>query len=593
MINNENMKYQDSQKRVFIQKGIRYTEFGLLMAILITLILKLRLIFLLNIDDDEFTFLSLVHRYLHHVPLNQFFTFHVHFFSWLPAISGNEVTQIFAGRTVMYALSLGSCIFLYLIGRLFFNRIGALFSILCYLSISNLVIHGTSFRFDPMCVFLFLCAAYFLLTESKSLYRVAIAGFSISLSLMISLKTILYIPTIGVIFILQLLFKENKKDTYKEILVFSIVLIIGFVLLYYFHLSTLAKGVPSPNKIVTNLSSQGILFKEFFPNIFYLLMIIKENPIVWAYWICGLTLLIWDLRYSKVNPLLKNLLLLTLLIPTFSLVFYKYNFPYFYVFVLSPAIIFSGVLVGKIAEDFKEKGSIGFLLLVCIFSLSIIGNFLFHFKKNDFDQTIAQKETVKMVHKIFPEPVPYIDRCGMISSYPQIGLKMSTNAMERYTKANKPIMRNILIKKRPVFIVANSVHLDLSVPRGVRRDIFKNYPLLEKDYNILKENFIQYWGPIYVAGKHFDFYSKKSQTINMLIPGTYTIVSDGEVSINGVIHMPGDKINLEQRTYTIVPKTIPLEVTLRWGKDLYEPSQKPSTQPIFLGYYLQALKMGH
>ena len=152
-----------------------------------------------------------------------------------------------------------------------------------------------------------------------------------------------------------------------------------------------------------------------------------------------------------------------------------------------------------------------------------------------FDQTIAQKETVKLVHKIFPEPVPYIDRCGMISSYPKVGLKMSTTDMEKYIEANKPIMRNMLIKQKPAFIVANSVHLDLSVPRGTRNDIFKNYPLLKEDYNILKENFIHHWGAIYVAGKHFDFDStKKSQTIDILIPGNYTLESDGEVSINGV-----------------------------------------------------------
>ena len=300
------MNDPDSPKRVFIQNGIKSTEFGLLIAILITLGLKLRLIFLLNIDDDEFTFLSLVHRYLSDAPLSQFFTFHVHFFSWLPSVSGNEVAQIFTARMVMFGLGLGSCIFLYLIGRLFFNRTGVLFSVLCYLSISNVIVHGASFRFDPMCVILFLCAAYFLLREPRSLFRVTIAGFSMALSLMISLKTILYMPTIGAIFFLQLFLKENKKRILKEIILFSLTLVIGFVLLYYFHISTLAKSVASPNKVVNNLASQGILFKEFFPNIIYMLMIIKENSIVWVYWIGGLILLVWDLIYTKDRPLFED-----------------------------------------------------------------------------------------------------------------------------------------------------------------------------------------------------------------------------------------------------------------------------------------------
>ena len=150
------MNETSSQESISIRKRVQLTEFGLLIAILITLLLKLRLIFLLNIDVDEFTFLSMVHRYFRDVPLSQFYTFHVHFFSWLPLIPENEMTQIFAARVVMYVLGLGSCIFLYLIGRLFFNRSGALFSVLCYLSVSNVIVHGASFRLDPMCVFLFL-----------------------------------------------------------------------------------------------------------------------------------------------------------------------------------------------------------------------------------------------------------------------------------------------------------------------------------------------------------------------------------------------------------------------------------------------------
>jgi len=586
------MKDTEFHERIYIRKGIRSTEFGLLIAILITLILKLRLIFLLNIDIDEFTFLSFVHQHLQGTLSSQFFRFHVHFFSWLPGISGNEVAQIFAARMVMYLLSLGACIFLYLIGRLFFNRSGALFSVLCYLSISNVIVHGASFRFDPMCGFLFLCSVYFLLRTPRSSFGIIIAGFNTALSLMISLKTILYFPTIGVIFIFQYFFEKSKRKVHKEIVLFSITLIIGFVLLHHFHLATLAKGVSSVDKIAKNLASQGILFKEFFPNRFYMIAILVENLFIWLFWLGGLIFLVWDLIYHKSKLLSKNLLLLSLFIPLLSLAFYKYSFPYFYVFILSPAIIFSGVLIDKVTDNFKKKGYIVSLILIYIGSLTIIGNFFFHYKRNAFDQTIAQREMVQLVHKIFPETVPYIDRCFMISSFPMVGLQMTSWDMARYTTANRPIMQQILIKHKPKLIVANIVHLDLSVPRGSRMDIFKNYPLLEEDYNILKDNFIHHWGVLYVAGKHLRFNStKKYQTFEMLIPGTYTLESEGEVFINGVIYEPGSKINLEQMVYTIVPKTSPMEMTLRWGKDLYKPHRKPSTQPIFLGYYLQALKM--
>ncbi len=585
----------NSQQSIFTRKCIVLTELALFIVILITLLLKFHLIFLLNIDVDEFTFLSIVHQYLQGALAIQFFTFHVHFFSWLPLISENEVTQIFAARVFMYILGLGSCIFIYLTGRLFLNKSGALFSVLCYLSISNVIVHGSSFRFDPICVFLFLMSIYFLLRKPRSGLFVIAPGLNMALSLMVSLKTVLYLPAIGAIFLCRIFLKENRRAIFKEIVFFTVTLIIGFILVYQYHLFTLSgEGLHSPVKVVNAFASRGILFNGLFPEPVYMLLILVENLFIWVFWLVGIILLVWELICFKNKQLSENMLMLPLLIPLISLIFYKNSFPYFYVFIISPAIIFPGVFVSKIIDDYKKKGSVVFLMLIStIASLIVFVNFSIHYKRNAFNQTVTQREIVQLVHQIFPQPVPYIDRCSMISSYPKVGLNMTTMGMERYREANVPIMHKILIRQQPVFIVANIVYLDLSLPRGAK-DIFRNYPLLEEDHNILKENFIHHWGLLYVAGKHFNFNSHvRSQTFEILIPGTYTLEADGEVSINGVVYEPGSIVKLKQMTYTIVPQTTPMGVTLRWGKDLYKPSYEPSTQPVFLGYYLQALKMRH
>ncbi len=598
------MNETDYEQGAFTRRCVALTELGLFIFIIITLLLKLHLIFLLNIDIDEFRFLSTVHQYHRGSLTSPLFTFHVHLFSWLPLVAENEVIQVFGARTLMYVLGLGSCTFIYLTGRLFFNRSGALFSVLCYLSISNVIIHGTSFRYDPICVFLFLGSIYFLLRTPRSKFGLVAAGFSIALSMMVSLKTLFYLPTIGAVLLFQIYLAKHRKIIFKEILLFFMALLVGFILLYHFHLSAPSgtalpskelhsKGLHTAANIVRDIGSRSIISTELFPNSVYILVILLENLIVWFFWLIGVILLVWDLIFRKNRALPKNLLVLSLVIPILVLAWYEFAFPYFYVFIVSPAIICSAVFVDKITEHFKKTSFVLVPFFMLIASICVLTNFFSHYKTHAFNQTVAQREIVQLVHRIFPEPIPYIDRCGMISSYPKVGLQMTTWDMEKYTEANVPIMRKILIRHRPVFIVANSVHLDLSLPRG-GKDIFRNYPLLEEDYNILKQNFVHHWGKLYVAGKHFEFDSNvTSQTFEILIPGTYTLETDGEVSFNGVVYGPGSKIKLKKTTYEIVPKTNPMDVVLRWGEDLYKPSHEPSTQPIFLGYYLQALKMGY
>ena len=121
----------------FTSKGIRLTECGLLICITIALILKFHLIYQLKIGWDEFFFLSKVFSYKQGTLTGQFQNFHVHLFSWLPHISDNEVNQAIAARSVLYLLFLGSCFFIYHIGKQFLTRASALFGVLCYVSLSN------------------------------------------------------------------------------------------------------------------------------------------------------------------------------------------------------------------------------------------------------------------------------------------------------------------------------------------------------------------------------------------------------------------------------------------------------------------------
>src|SRR5262245_36045869 len=110
--------------------AIAWMEMALALLIGLELIFKYQLLFRLNVNWDEFFFLSKVHDYARGELTASLQSFYVHFFGWLPLVSGNEVTQIIAARAVMFALALASCVLTYAIGRLYLSRMAALFAVL-------------------------------------------------------------------------------------------------------------------------------------------------------------------------------------------------------------------------------------------------------------------------------------------------------------------------------------------------------------------------------------------------------------------------------------------------------------------------------
>ncbi len=573
------------QKTDLARKGITRTELGLLVFITIALVLKFYLIFLLKIGWDEFFYLSKVYTYIRGTLTGQFQTFYVHFFTWLSYISDNEVTQVIAARLVLYSLFLGACIYTYLIGRQFLNRSGALFGVFCYVSLSNIVVHGTSFRADSICSFLFLLSVYHILTSPRSKVLISFAGFAMALSLMVSIKVAFHLLTIGVIFLCLFVLAENKRDVIKQMLFFALAFLGGFFLLYSFHSSTLLiPQVTGAKQFVSRAGSKVIILNDLFPQLPYLALSLKKNIFIWSFLILGIIIVTSDLIRSKGKRINRNLILYTFLIPLITLIFYRNAFPYFYVFIIAPAIIFCGVIVHKMTEDYRRTGSAFLIVLVAIYSFSVCINFLFHYLNNSSDRTIAQRELLQVVHKIFPEPVPYIDGCSAISSFPKVGLFMSTWGMEGYLQANRPIMHKILTQRQPVFLFANIPSLDPLLPRENAFTAI-NYALLEKDWKVLNSNFIHHWGILYVAGKQFKFDSDAgSQNFEILIPGTYTLEGEEAVFINGVVYEPGSTVNLKKGSHTITVQCTPTRAKLRWGEHLYRPSKEPCAIPIFYGF---------
>lgn len=157
-----------------------------------TMIGQLWFAFTRQINWDEYYFLSRIHEYgrgeLHDVLQ----TFHVHLFYWLILISGGEIDQIVMARLAMLGLGAGTLAMIFLIARRFTSTGAALFAVAAYVTSSNIIVHGASFRFDPIATFLLMSALALLMLSGMRWYHAAAAGVLIALAGLITIKSVFF-----------------------------------------------------------------------------------------------------------------------------------------------------------------------------------------------------------------------------------------------------------------------------------------------------------------------------------------------------------------------------------------------------------------
>ena len=90
----------------------------------------------------------------------------------------------------------------------------AQFSVKCYLTFSNIVGHGASLRFDPICSFFYLLSLYSLVSTSGAwVLSVLPAGTSFAFALLISLKEVFYLRTFIAVIAVRARFEQAKRWT--------------------------------------------------------------------------------------------------------------------------------------------------------------------------------------------------------------------------------------------------------------------------------------------------------------------------------------------------------------------------------------------
>lgn len=573
------------------------------MAVLLLLVgtlalLHFLLVFRLNINWDEFRFLSDVYRLQAGTLTAPLQTLHVHGFRWLPGVGSNEIDQIIAARVVYFFLLLGSCGFVFLIARRFLSTAASLFVIVCYLSYSDILAHGTSFRFDGLAVFFILAALALLLRKAPTGGGTIAAGVLVAVAFLVTMKTIFYAPTFLAIMMLRAhpgstpidLEGRNtgsgRRETLADIALFALAFALSLVVLYFLHRSTLGGAGGETVQATSILQRAGPLFLgwELLPARHYLIITLILNLVIWGLLTVGVGERVATYRRlkksGKANP--EFLLLLALLLPLASLLVYRNGFPYYYAFIMPPALVFCGFHIEALVQKVRLRESRIYALLLGCWGVALLGSFSIHYLRNWPDDLQVQRQVIEAVHEIFPEPVPYIDRNSMISSFPKVGFFMSTAGFRLYHEVGEPIFEDLIVEVAPQFLLAN--HPALMLDRQLQGLLTPGTnQLLDDDLRILEDNFIPHWGPLWILGKSLNLTSTEPVEVKILVPGFYTLEADGPVSVGTRVVRPNERINLDRTHYEVRSTTPDAEIELRWSGHTI-PLRAPPEGALFRGF---------
>lgn len=543
-----------------------------------------------NLNWDEFHFLSDIYTVARGEAIQPLQTFYVRLFGWLPGLGGDEITQIMAARGFYLALLAAALYFLYRISAHFFSTTAALFAVAVSMSVTNVINHGFSFRYDTLTLALIMFTLFALLKGNLRWWLAAAAATA--LAMLITIKTVFFLPAI-----LAFALIAAEQDGWSRRVVIraaasALTAAVVFGGLFLLHLSLLGIGVLGGTAETAQMLVQaggktlgeGVLV----PRLTTLLRSLVQNPAQWLVILLGILMAVLALRHRSKRW--RAAVVLALALPLFTPLVYRNALAYFYVMILPPAAIATGYFVEAFRERAQRSGGGSARLLILAPLIIALVTSAGYYSNRMGDQRIAQRETVELVHALFPGPVPYIDRNEMISSFRKVGFFMSTWGVENYRSEGRPVMAELLRDEAPVFLLANSLILDLEGGGGVNT-LEERYLLLDEDFETLKNNFVHFWGILYLAGKHFDFREaensdgNRQQSFEILVPGRYTLEAPdgatGGAVIDGALVEPGMVIELDRGGHMIEATAGLPEAMLVYGDNPKRPESERNAQPIY------------
>lgn len=579
---------------------LRWAPLLVALVLLVGLIVaRVRLAHSINIHWDEFYFLSKVHSYARGELTGKLLTFHVHFLGWVRDAAATEVLQVLRLREVMLGFGAIAALATLVIGRRLIGGgtvpalVGASFAVLAGQSLSLVLNHGASARYDPIVVALFLVAGALLVSGGRA--NTVLAGVVTALCLLVSIKSALYLPTLLGLLLCRWLWAPaaERRSVLGDAALFAAAALLTFAPLLALHAASLAPepaavtaaplGPASTSSGLGAILAKVVVLDRGLPNAKALIGSLRWDTAYWALLFIGVVMASISVGRGDREVKQRSAQLLCFALPLTALLFYRNSFHYFYVSVIPPAALLVGLVFGRAAKGLAQRPLLAAVAVLVMAAPSARAASLWYAYNSD-DQLVVQKQIVDAVHETFPTPVPYVDRCAMIGSFKKSGPFMSTWTLGEYRKRGTPVMREALRRERPQFLLQNISSLE--VQRG-----FKGgrgfHRLLREDFMVLKESFIPHWGPLWVAGKTVTLAPADGapSEIDVVIAGSYRLEASAAVLVDGRSLEPGATVELAEGRHQLAATQADIStVTLRTASARPPPQRPPPPPRVFEGF---------
>jgi hypothetical protein len=501
---------------------------------------RLHLLLRFEINWDEFLNLAMVHSHARGELREMLQTAFVHLFGWVFAVSANEVDQAIAARLLVFAFVLGTSAAVYGIARRFMGVTEALVSVIAFNAFNLVMRNGGSLRTDSLATCMMMIALWIATAQRFGIRHALAIGACAGVAGALTIKSVFYAGVIGVIFLVKIVYDENRRRTLGLAALSAATAMISCAAIIALHAATFPDQA-SALTFVERTAGATLLTGDFSILLLSVRAAVAGNPAFWLLFIVGLVAAIARIRDAATRR--EGLILLSLALLLFTPLIYRDIYAYYYPFMLAPASVLIGIGFERIAHHRNGLFAGFFLAFLAIGAASTYANSL----KQGLD---GQRHMLAVIHSLFPEPVPYIDHTSMVSSYPKQGIFMSGWGMADYRRAGVPIMENIIATKSPRFVLATRWSLDLaSLPP--EQSEASPYGLLAVDVRALQANYIRYWGQLYLPG----FRIKGTLERMVSIEGRYRVQADDDVEIDGVAVAPGRTVVLTKGQHRFVTKT--------------------------------------
>jgi hypothetical protein len=267
----------------------------------------------------------------------------------------------------------------------------------------------------------------------------------------------------------------------------------------------------------------------WFPRVAFLEAYLRWQPLSWSLIAVG----------TVIALVRRNFAVATLALALLPIAFYRNAFPYYYVVMLAPAVILAGYALQEIMVVVRSRTNtwVASSLLVAIW-LGLLYQGIGKVNRLLVDDQVIQQSLISGIHGIFPEPVNYVDRCGMISSFRKVNFFMSTWGMENYRASGVPFMPDAIRNSRPAFVLVNTGALN-PANRGPGG-------LLPEDAELVDRYYPTYWGPVRVAGARAVLKGSAAGRLDVPFADEYRVFASQPVLIDGVLRENGSVVRVSE-----------------------------------------------